>query len=64
MSILIGKKESLLSESEKHAQLLKIERPILLDSEIAKIKTLDKGNIKSGTISTLYNINDEINGFK
>ena len=64
MSILIGKKESLLSESEKHAQLLKIERPILLNSEISKIKRLDKGNIKSGTISTLFNINEEINGFE
>ena len=32
--------------------------------QFLQIKILDKGNIKSGTISTLYNINEEINGFK
>ena len=37
MSILVGKRENLLSETSDHAQLVKIERPILLNNEINKL---------------------------
>jgi len=64
MSILVGKRGNLLSESSEHAELLKIERPILLNEEIDKILEVESNGIKARRISTLYDVNKGKKGFK
>jgi len=64
MSILVGKRENLLSESSEHAELIKIERPILLNEEIDKILSVESEGIKARRISTLFDVNKGKRGFK
>ena len=63
VSILAGKRENLLSETPEHAELIKIERPILLNEELNKILEINQKGIKAKKISTLFNVNQGKNGF-
>jgi len=63
VSILAGKRENLLSETPEHAELIKIERPILLNHEINKILEINQKGIKAKRISTLFNVTQGKKGF-
>ena len=63
VSILAGKRENLLSETASHAELIKIERPILLNEELSKILRIKKNGIKAKKISTLFKVNEGKKGF-
>ena len=63
MSILVGKRENLLSETSDHAQLVKIERPILLNNEINKLLDINKDGIKAEKLSTTFDVRKGKSGF-
>jgi glutamate synthase (ferredoxin) len=62
-SILVGKRENLLSETSKHAELLKIERPIMLNEELIKLLSINYKGIKAKKISTLFDVSKGKEGF-
>jgi len=64
VSILAGKRENLLSETAEHAELIKIERPILLNEEVNKLLDIKHKGIKAKRISTLFNVQEGKEGFK
>ena len=63
MSILVGKRENLLSETPEHSELVKIERPIMLNEEISKLLSIQHNGIKSRKISTTYDVVKGKDGF-
>ena len=63
MSILVGKRENLLSETSDHAQLVKIERPILLNNEINKLLDINKDGIKAEKLNTTFDVRKGKSGF-
>jgi glutamate synthase domain-containing protein 2/glutamate synthase domain-containing protein 1/glutamate synthase domain-containing protein 3 len=62
-SILVGKRENLLSETPKHAELLKIERPIMLNEELKKLSSINSKGINTKKISTLFDVSKGKKGF-
>ena len=64
MSILVGKRENLLSETSKHSELLKIERPIMLNEEISKLLDIENKGIKARRVSTLFDVQKGKEGFE
>lgn len=62
-SILVGKRENLLSETSEHAELLKIERPIMLNEELIKLLSINNKGIKAKKISTLFDVSKGKKGF-
>ena len=62
-SILVGKRENLLSETSKHAELLKIERPIILNEELIKLLSINSKGINAKKISTLFDVSKGKKGF-
>tara|TARA_B110000438_G_scaffold181955_1_gene173886 strand:- start:26148 stop:30707 length:4560 start_codon:yes stop_codon:yes gene_type:complete len=62
-SILVGKRENLLSETPKHAELLKIERPIILNEELIKLLSINSKGINAKKISTLFDVSKGKKGF-
>ena len=63
MSILGWKRENLLSETSDHAQLVKIECPILLNNEINKLLDINKDGIKAEKLSTTFDVRKGKSGF-
>lgn len=54
LEIFIGSEQNLFAETPEHCRQLKLEQPILTNSELAKIRNLTTGSIQSATISTLF----------
>ena len=50
----IGSEGNLLAETPEHCALLRLESPILTNSELAKIRDLDRPRFKSRVLSTLF----------
>ncbi len=64
MSIPTGKRGGLFQESPEHARLLRIDRTVLLNSDLAKIKALDRPGLRTKSISTLFPIADGVQGLR
>jgi len=54
MEVTLGKELNLLDESPEHCRKLKIEHPILTGKEMEKIRHLDKKDLKTATLPTLF----------
>ncbi|HEY8518040.1 MAG TPA: glutamate synthase large subunit [Candidatus Binatia bacterium] len=50
----IGSEQNLFEETPLHCHQLELEQPILTNEELARIKRLDSGNLRTVTLSTLY----------
>ena len=50
----IGLEQNLFEETPQHCHQLELEQPILTDEELARIKRIDNGTIRTVTLSTLY----------
>jgi len=50
----VGSEQNLFEETPEHCHQLRLESPVLSDSELAQIKALDQGGLRSATISTLF----------
>ncbi|MBD3264389.1 MAG: glutamate synthase large subunit [Candidatus Omnitrophica bacterium] len=55
----IGHQANILEETPFHCRKLAVRHPVLSNTDLSKIKTLDKEGFKSRTISTLFNIKEE-----
>jgi glutamate synthase (NADPH) large chain len=64
MSLPAGKRGGLFQETPEHARLLRIDRTVLLNSDLARIKALDRPGLRAKTISTLFPVADGANGLK
>jgi len=54
MEVTLGKELNLLDESPEHCRKLKIDHPILTGKEMEKIRDLDKKDLKTATLPTLF----------
>jgi len=50
----IGSEQNLFEETPLHCHQLELETPILTDEELARIKRIDNGTLRTVTVSTLY----------
>ena len=57
----LGRRGNLLTETERHARILHVENPILLDSELAEIRRLG-GDFRPVTLSALMEQKDGADG--
>ncbi len=54
MAVPLGRRPNLFDEREEHARLLRIDHPVLLNEDLARIKESERPGIKTKTISTLF----------
>ena len=55
----IGSERNLFEETPLHCRQLKIKTPVITDDELAKIRGLDLGDVRSTTLSTLFSAQGE-----
>ena len=55
----IGSERNLFEETPLHCRQLKIKTPVITDDELAKIRNLDLGDVRSTTLSTLFSAQGE-----
>ncbi len=54
----LGREGNLLDETPKHCHLIKLKQPILSNSDLAKLREVSKGDLKSVTLPMLFNAAD------
>ena len=59
LGVFIGPEKNILSETPEHAKRLYVKTPILTDGQLESIRALNANGLKSKTISTLFNADDE-----
>ncbi len=64
MSVPVGRRPNLFDESEEHARLLRIDHPLLFNTDLAQIKDSNRGGVKTRTISTLFPVSEGPDGLK
>jgi glutamate synthase domain-containing protein 2/glutamate synthase domain-containing protein 1/glutamate synthase domain-containing protein 3 len=64
MITTIGSEGNLLEETPGQCALLRLERPVLSNAELAKIKNLESGRIRSRTLSILFPRADGVEGMR
>ena len=64
MAVPAGRRPSLLAESEQHARLLRIDHPVLSNTQLATIKAIDEPGIRTHVISTLFPVASGPNGLR
>ncbi|MBF0279315.1 MAG: glutamate synthase large subunit [SAR324 cluster bacterium] len=60
----LGKESNILKPTPQHAHLLKIEHPVLTNTELEQIKELHKEDFKTITFPILFNASDGPSGMK
>ena len=64
ISLSLGKEFNLFETHAQHAKKLCIQNPIISNEDLVKIKELDRKDFKAISISTLYEINNGLNGLE
>ena len=64
MAVPVGRRPNLFNETEEHARLLRIDHPILRNSDLAQIKDASNPGLRAITISTLFSVADGAQGLK
>ncbi|CAN5425260.1 glutamate synthase large subunit [soil metagenome] len=54
----LGRESNLLDETPKHCHLIKLKQPILSNSDLAKLREVSKGDLKSVTLPMLFNVSE------
>ncbi len=52
--VMLGPEGNLLEETKEHCHRLRLKRPILTNTELEKIRNVNTGELKSCTLSTLF----------
>jgi len=60
----IGNELNLFDETESHAHQLRIEKPILTNDALERIRSFAEGDIRAVTISTLFKVSEEGQGLE
>ena len=50
----VGREQNLFGETPEHCRQLRLDSPIISDSELAQIKAMDQEGLRTGTLSALY----------
>ena len=56
LEAFIGREQNLFEETPQHCHQLKLRSPIITDQELAKIRRINVGDIRSATLSTLFDV--------
>ncbi len=59
----VGDQKNILGETPEHAHKLRVEDPVLTDSQLEKIRAIDEKGFKTKTISMLFDVTKK-GGFK
>lgn len=51
----LGRQSNLLDETPRHCRLLKLKQPILNNTELEKLRNLDRENLRAATLPMLFN---------
>ncbi len=54
LEMWLGAEGNLLDETSQHCHQLKLPHPVLTDEELERIRRIEVGGLKAGTISTLF----------
>ena len=54
----LGREGNLLDETPKHCHLVKLKYPVINNEELAKLRELSKGDLRSVTVPMLFNVSD------
>ncbi len=57
LETFVGSEQNLFDETPAHAHQLKLKEPFLTNRELAKLKALNKGSLRTRTLSTLFDAN-------
>jgi glutamate synthase domain-containing protein 2/glutamate synthase domain-containing protein 1/glutamate synthase domain-containing protein 3 len=60
----LGAEGNLLDETPEHARLLRVDRPILTDEQLARIRHIDRPGFKSATLPTVFKAADGAAGLE
>jgi glutamate synthase (NADPH/NADH) large chain len=60
----LGAEKNLLEETPEHARMLRADRPILSDDELARIRDIDLPGFSSRTLPTLFKVSDGGGGLR
>ena len=63
-SLSLGSEFNLFEISANHAKKLSIQNPVISNEDLDKIKSISHKNFRAVTISTLYEINNGLNGIE
>ena len=64
ISLCLGKEFNLFETHAEHAKKLCIQNPIISNEDLVKIKELDRKDFMAASISTLYEVNNGLNGLE
>ncbi|MDA1257328.1 MAG: glutamate synthase large subunit [Chloroflexi bacterium] len=64
MSVPAGTRGGLFEEAPESARLLRIDHPVLLNSDLARVRALDLPGLRATTISTLFPVADGARGMR
>ena len=64
ISLSLGPEFNLFEINAKHSKKLCIQNPVISNEDLDKIKNLDRKDFKAASISTLYEINNGLNGLE
>ncbi|HEX7071191.1 MAG TPA: glutamate synthase large subunit, partial [Rhodothermales bacterium] len=53
----LGYEQDIFEETPQHCHQLRVDRPVITEAEMAKIRPLDLGVLRTKTIPTLYDVN-------
>lgn len=53
-TMMLGAERNLLDETEEHCRRLKLDQPVITNEELKKIQNLNRNNLKTKTISILF----------
>ena len=56
VAVMLGSEQDLFEETPQHCHQLFLKQPILTNEDVVKLRSLNKGRLKSQTISTLYDV--------
>jgi glutamate synthase domain-containing protein 2/glutamate synthase domain-containing protein 1/glutamate synthase domain-containing protein 3 len=64
MAVPLGRRPNLFDETPEHAKVLRIDHPMLFNSDLAKIKVSTADGVKAKTISTLFPVAEGQDGLR
>ena len=60
----LGEEKNILEESAEHAKLLRLDRPVITNEELGRIRDIRKPGLRARTLSTLFKVSDGGDGLE
>jgi len=62
--VMLGREWNLLEEAPQHCHRLRLSRPIVTNQELAKIQSINQGNLKSSTLQMIFPLSEGADGLE